>query len=96
MKHVWLLLGVGSLLLYGCSEVNYVKPGAIDANLEADQAECRHQALLSPGGPSISSGQMGKPGVREGITTQAASQSEQREVEECLRAKGWVPKPPSP
>jgi hypothetical protein len=91
MMKSWLLVSVGSLLLYGCAEVKYAKHGATEADFEADRVDCRSQILMAPPVPTIASGQMGKPGVREGITTQSADQSAQREVDQCLRAKGWIP-----
>jgi hypothetical protein len=95
MMKAWLLISIGSLFLYGCTEVKYVKQGATEADFEADRAECRNHILMSPSGPAIASGQMGKPGVREGVTTQEASQSAQHEIDQCLQAKGWVPETPS-
>lgn len=89
MLKMLLLLGIGSLFVYGCAEVHYVKSGATEADFEADRLECRNQILMPPTGPAIASGQMGKPGVREGITTQSANQSGQRDLEQCLQSKGW-------
>lgn len=95
MKNTWLGVSIGSLLLCGCTEVKYVKAGATVADFEADRVDCRSHILMSPTGPDFASGQMGKPGVREGLTTQSAGQSAQREVDQCLRAKGWELEIPS-
>jgi len=86
----WLLVTVGIFLLYGCTEVKYVKAGATETDFEADKVDCHNQILMSPIGPTIASGQMGKPGVREGIAMQSASQSAQRDIDQCLQSKGWV------
>jgi hypothetical protein len=86
----WQLVSVGIVLLSGCTEVKYVKGGATAADFEADSAHCQNQILMSPIGPTIPGGQMGKPGVREGIAMQSASQSAQRDLDQCLRSKGWV------
>ncbi len=90
MMKSWLVISVGCLLLVGCTEVKYVKHGATEADFEADRVDCRSQIPMAPPVPTIASGQMGKPGVREGITTQSADQSAQRELDQCLQAKGWV------
>ena len=89
MIKMLLLVGIGSLVIYGCAEVHYVKAGATGADLEADRRECQNQILMSPSSPVIASGQMGKPGVREGITTQSSNQSAQRDLDQCLQSKGW-------
>jgi hypothetical protein len=89
MMKIVLLVGIGSLVIYGCAEVYYVKSGATEADFETDRLECQNQILMSSPGPTIASGQMGKPGVREGITTQSASQSGQRDLDQCLQSKGW-------
>jgi len=83
------LIGIASLFIYGCAEVHYVKSGATGADLEADRLECQNQVLMSPSSPAIASGQMGKPGVREGINTQSANQSAKRDLDQCLQSKGW-------
>jgi hypothetical protein len=93
MMRAWLVVCVGSLFLYGCTEVKYVKAGATEADFEADRVDCRSQILMSPPGPVIPSGHMGKPGVSQGFITQSAEQSAQQEVDQCLRAKGWEPEP---
>jgi hypothetical protein len=90
MMKTWQLVSVGIVLLSGCTEVKYVKGVATAADFEADHAYCQNQILMSPIGPAIPGGQMGKPGVREGIDIQAASQSAQRDLDQCLRSKGWV------
>jgi len=84
-----LLLGIGILVFSGCAEVHYVKAGATEADLKADRLECQNQVLMSPSGPVIASGPMGKPEVREGITTQSSKQSAQRDLDQCLQSKGW-------
>jgi hypothetical protein len=91
MMKAWLMVSLGSLLLYGCTEVKYVKPGATKADFEADTVDCRNQTPMSPIGPTLGNGPMGRAGVREGITSQTSNQSTQREIDQCLREKGWVP-----
>lgn len=86
----WLLISFGILFLFGCAQVKYVKAGATEADFEADKVDCHNQALMSPIGSEIASGQMGKPGVRQGITTQLASASAQQDVDQCLQSKGWT------
>ena len=90
MMKKFLLLGIGSLLLYGCSEVKYVKTGATEKDFEADKVECHNQILMSPSGMGVSRDTMGKPGVGQGIAVQSANQQAQRDVEQCLEAKGWM------
>ena len=89
MRKMFLLLGIGTLLINGCGASHYVKPGATEADFEADGLECQNQMLMSPSGPTIASGQMEKPGVREGISIQSANQSSQRDLDKCLQLKGW-------
>jgi hypothetical protein len=91
MIKTWLVVSIGSLLLFGCTNVKYVKPGATQADFEADSVACRKQVPMAPIGPTYDSGQMGRPGVREGVTAQMAEQSAELEFEKCLQAKGWVP-----
>lgn len=95
MMKTWLVMSVGSLLLFGCTEVKYVKHGATEADFEADSVACRKQVPMSPIGPTYDSGQMGRPGVREGLNAQMAEQSAQLEFDQCLQGKGWVPETPS-
>ncbi len=56
MMRVWLVVCVGSLFLYGCTEVKYIKAGATEPDFEADRVDCRSQILMSPPGPVIPSG----------------------------------------
>ena len=89
----WLLVSAGIFLLgvlSGCAKVKYVKAGATEEDFEADKIDCHNQILMSPIGSTIAGGQMGKPGVRDGIAMQSASQSARQDVEQCLQAKGWV------
>ena len=86
---IWLLMCFGSLFLYGCAEVTYVKPGATPSDFETDKVDCHNQILMSSSGADLSRAQMSSPGVR-GIATHSASQSARRDVEQCLTSKGWV------
>ena len=85
----WLLVCVGSLFLYGCAEVKYVKAGATESDFDTDKVDCHNQILMSPSGADLARAQMSSPGVR-GIATQSASQSARRDVDQCLESKGWV------
>ena len=75
----------------GVAEVRYVKAGATQADFEADKVACHNQILMSPSGVALTRSTMGKPGVGQGIATQSANQQARRDVDRCLRAKGWVP-----
>jgi len=86
----WLFSCIGILLLYGCAEMKYVKPGATEADFEADKLECHNQVLMSSSGLAPALGPMGKPGPGQGIADQSAQQQARREVQECLQSKGWV------
>ena len=81
---------LGSLILLGCAETKYVKTGATEADFETAKVECHNQILMSPTGTSMARAQMSTPGVR-GVATQSASQKARRDVDDCLRSKGWVP-----
>ncbi len=81
---------LGFLMLLGCAETKYVKAGATEEDFETAKVECHDQILMSPTGTSIARAQMSSPGVR-GVATQSASQTARRDVDDCLRAKGWVP-----
>ena len=86
----WIGLTVGSLLLWGCAEVRYVKAGATQADFETDKVDCHNQTLMSSSGVALTRTTMGKPGVGQGIANQSASQQARRDVERCLQAKGWT------
>ena len=86
----WIILTVGSLLLFGCAEVRYVKTGATPADFEADKIDCHNQVLMSASGVALTRSAMGKPGVGHGIATQSANQQARRNVEQCLQSKGWT------
>lgn len=86
----WLFTSVGILLLYGCAEVKYVKPGATEADFEADKLECHNQVLMPSSGIAPALGPMGKPGPGQGMAEQSAQQQARRDLEECLLSKGWV------
>ncbi len=92
----WIVLAVGSLLLLGCAEVRYVKPGATQADFETDKVDCHNEILMSPTGVALSRSTMGKPGVGQGIATQSANQKARRDVKECLASKGWTLETPAP
>ena len=92
----WIVLAIGSLLLLGCAEVRYVKPGATQADFETDKVDCHNEILMSPTGVALSRSTMGKPGVGQGIATQSANQKARRDVKECLASKGWTPEAPAP
>ena len=80
------------LCIMGCGETKYIKPGATQADFEADKVACHNQILMSPAGQDIARAQMAQPGIR-GAATQSASQRARRDVDECLRSKGWTPEP---
>ena len=86
----WIVLTVGSLLLFGCAEVRYVKAGATQADFETDKVDCHNQVLMSSSGVALTRSAMGKPGVGQGIATQSANQQARRDVEQCLQSKGWT------
>jgi len=85
----WIILTIGSLLLLGCAEVRYVKAGATQADFGVDKVECDNQVLMSSSGAALTRSTMGKPGARQGIATQSATQQARRDVEQCLESKGW-------
>ena len=86
----WIVLAVGSVLLLGCADVRYVKPGATQADFETDKVDCHNQILMSPTGVDLSRSTMGRPGPGQGMATQSANQKARRDVEECLASKGWT------
>jgi len=81
---------VGSLLVCGCAEIQYIKAGATPEDFEVDKVECHNQILMSPAGANLARAQMSSLGTR-GVAIQSSSQSARRDVDQCLRAKGWVP-----
>ena len=85
----WLLLSVGSLLLYGCAEVKYVKAGATESDFATDKVDCHNQILMSPSGANLAQAQMASPG-RRAIATPSTSASARQDVDQCLKSKGWV------
>ena len=84
----WLLLSVGSLLLYGCAEVKYVKAGATESDFATDKVDCHNQILMSPSGANLAQAQMASPG--RGMATTSTSATARQDVDQCLRTKGWV------
>lgn len=85
------LTGVGILVCsWGCAEVRYVKPGATEADFEADKVACHDQVIMSSSGADVLRAQMGSPAGR-GMATQSAGETARRDVDECLRGKGWMP-----
>jgi len=84
----WLLLSVGSLLLYGCAEVKYIKAGATESDFATDKVDCHNQILMSPSGANLAQAQMASPG--RGMATTSTSATARQDVDQCLRAKGWV------
>lgn len=85
----WLLLSVGSLFLFGCAEVKYVKAGATESDFATDKVDCHNQILMSPSGANLARAQMSSPG-RRAITTPSTSATARQDVDQCLKAKGWV------
>ena len=88
MKNL-ILVCVGSLFLYGCAEVKYVKAGATESDFATDKVDCHNQILMSPSGADLARAQMASPG-RRAIATPSTSATARQDVDECLRAKGWV------
>ena len=84
----WLLLSDGSLLLYGCAEVKYVKAGATESDFATDKVDCHNQILMSPSGANLAQAQMASPG--RGMATTSTSATARQDVDQCLRTKGWV------
>ena len=84
----WLLVCVVSLFLYGCAEVKYVKAGATASDFDTDKVDCHNQILMSPSGADYARAQMASPG--RGMVTTSTSASARQDVDQCLRAKGWV------
>jgi len=85
----WLFVCVGCLLLYGCAEVKYVKAGATESDFATDKVDCHNQILMSPSGADLARAQMSSPGVR-GVATTSTSATARRDVDQCLKSKGWV------
>ena len=85
----WLLVCVGSLFLYGCAEVKYVKAGATESDFSTDKVDCHNQILMSPSGGNLAQAQMSSPG-RRAIATPSTSATARQDVDQCLRAKGWA------
>jgi len=85
----WLLISVGSLLLYGCAEVKYVKAGATESDFATDKVDCHNQILMSTSGANLAQAQMSSPG-RRAIATPSTSATARQDVDQCLRTKGWV------
>jgi len=56
---------------------------------EVDKVDCDNQVLMSSSGVALTRSTMGKPGARQGIATQSATQQARRDVEQCLEPKGW-------
>lgn len=90
MKNLPILL-LAFFAINGCAETTYVKAGATQSDFEADKVDCHNQILMSPTGTDIARAQMATPGVRP-VVSQSASQKARRDVDQCLRAKGWTPK----
>ena len=86
---IWLLVCIGSLSLLGCAEVKYVKAGATESDLATDKVDCHNQILMSPSGANLTRAQMASPG-RRAIATPPTSATARQDVDECLKAKGWV------
>lgn len=87
---IWLLVCLGSLFLFGCADVKYVKAGATESDFEVDKMDWHNQILMSTSGATLTTSTMGRPGVRQGIENQSANQQARRDVDECLQSKGWV------
>jgi len=83
------LYWMGILLVGGCAETQYIKAGATQEDFEVDKVECHNQILMSPAGADLARAQMSTSGAR-GVAIQSTSQSARRDVDQCLRAKGWV------
>ena len=88
MKNL-ILVCIGSLFLYGCAEVKYVKAGATESDFATDKVDCHNQILMSPSGADLARAQMASPG-RRAIATPSTSATARQDVDQCLRAKGWV------
>ena len=88
MKNL-ILVCVGSLSLYGCAEVKYVKAGATESDFSTDKVDCHNQILMSPSGADLARAQMSSLG-RRAIATPSTSATARQDVDQCLRAKGWV------
>ena len=85
----WLLVCVGSLFLYGCAEVKYVKAGATESDFATDKVDCHNQILMSPSGANLAQAQMASPG-RRAIATPSTSATARQDVGQCLQSKGWI------
>ena len=51
---------IGSLLLCGCAETQYIKAGATQEDFGVDKADCHNQVLMSTSGGALALGAMGK------------------------------------
>ena len=91
---LWLLLCVGSIFLFGCAEVQYVKTGATQSDFDTDKVDCHNQILMTSGGADLARAQMASPG-RRAIATPSASAAARQDVDQCLRDKGWLKEAPS-
>jgi starvation-inducible outer membrane lipoprotein len=86
-----LMLILLAFLLAACSETTkYVKPGSTQADFEAAKVDCHNQIMTTRTGAAVARAQMSTPGVRP-QATQTASAMARKDVDECLRAKGWMP-----
>ena len=85
----WLLVCVGSLFLYGCAEVKYVKAGATESDFETAKVDCHNQILMSSSGANLAQAQMSSPG-RRALATPSTSATARQDVDQCLQSKGWV------
>ena len=89
----WIILPVASLLLFGCAQTRYINPSNTQADFGADKVECDNQAIMST--RPLSRGPLGRPGVRQSIENQGVYEEGRRQVDECLRLKGWILEPNS-
>lgn len=72
-----------AIALSGCSHVVWEKPGATQADFEADRARCQYEAKLgTPNAPVYSMGQAIGTGIAEGLRENQLGSL-------CMHARGY-------
>ena len=87
MKRLWLI----SLLLAGCSSVQWDKPGATPASLDADLRACTTAAQAVPTVPPLRTTSTGAE-IQPHPTDRDADRQlqESQRVQACMREKGYT------
>jgi hypothetical protein len=87
MKKLWLTL----LVLAGCSSVQWDKPGATSASLDADLHACTTAAQAVPSVPQLRTSPTGAE-IQPHPTDRDADRQlqESQRVQACMREKGYT------